>query len=68
MDRFVQVEHQPDFIRDMETGAILNINTDNIRKQKMILQQRRQEKQEIDHLKNEMSEIKSLLQQLLENK
>lgn len=66
MSRFVQVEHHPDLVRDLETGAILNINTDNIRKQKEILQQKRRERQEIDQLKNDVGEIKSLLQQLLE--
>ena len=68
MERFIRVEKHPDLVRDLETGAILNINTDNIRKQKQALLQKRKDKQEIDQLKNDVGEIKSLLQQLLEKK
>ena len=66
MSKYVRVENHPDLVRDKRTGAILNINKDNIRKQRKLLQQRKQEKQEIEQLQNDVSEIKSLLQQLLE--
>ena len=66
MNRYIQVENHPDLIRDRETGAVLNINIENIRKQKKLLDQRRKEQQEIDQLKNDVGEIKNLLRQLLE--
>lgn len=66
MSQFMFVENHPDLVRDKETGAILNINIENIKKQKELLRQRKQEKQEISQLKEEVGEIKSLLQQLLE--
>lgn len=66
MNRYVKVDSYPNFVRDRETGAILNINKDEIarkRQQKMLA---RQQADEIKTLKNEVSELKSLMKQLLE--
>jgi len=64
----VEVEGHPGFVRDMETGAILNINTSELNKMKRARAARRQKDNEVRDLKNEISEIKSLLTQLLEKK
>jgi len=64
----VEVEGHPGFVRDMETGAILNINTTELSKMKRARAARRNKDNEIQDLKNEVSEIKSLLMQLLEKK
>lgn len=61
-----KVEGHSDLVRDMESGAI--INTDNAAYQNYILMrnQKLKEKERIDNLENEMSEIKSLLKQLVD--
>jgi len=64
----VEVEGHPGFVRDMETGAILNINTSELNKVKRARAARRSKDNEIQDLKNEVGEIKSLLMQLLEKK
>jgi len=64
----VEVEGHPGFVRDMQTGAILNINTTELNKMKRARAARRNKDNEIQDLKNEVGEIKSLLMQLLEKK
>jgi len=64
----VEVEGHPGFVRDMETGAILNINKTELNKMKRARAARRNKDNEIRDLKNEVGEIKSLLMQLLEKK
>jgi len=64
----VEVEGHPGFVRDMETGAILNINKTELNKIKRARAARRNKDNEIRDLKNEVGEIKSLLMQLLEKK
>jgi DNA-binding transcriptional regulator GbsR (MarR family) len=66
MSRYIKIADRPDLVRDRRTGAILNINTREIQRQKEILRQKQAEKQEIQQLKNDVGEIKSLLHKLLE--
>ena len=54
----LKIEGHSDVMKDTETGAVININSneiENARKRKAI---RRQEKEEIENLKNEVSDIK----------
>ena len=63
---YIKIEGHRDLIRDNDNGAILNINKDEIsaaRKRKL---ERRQKEQEIVDLKNEVSEIKNMLNKLIE--
>ena len=63
---YKNVEGHSNLVRDTSTGAILNINKDEIsaaRKRKL---ERRQKEQEIVDLKNEVSEIKNMLNKLIE--
>lgn len=67
------VKDEPDFARDPESGAILNINrTDiqNAREQKRLRQMKRLEEQKlkakVDKLENDISDIKSLLSTIVE--
>lgn len=62
-----KIEGEPNFVKDSQTGAILNINTNEVARQKKLLDSRRQEKAELNQLKSDMSEIKALLSQLIEN-
>jgi len=63
---YIKVEGHSNLVRDGSTRAILNINKDEIsaaRKRKL---ERRQKEQEIVDLKNEVGEIKNMLNKLIE--
>jgi hypothetical protein len=67
------IEGQNDFVRQGEHGAILNINKEEIqaaRERKRLWKEEQTKKEklenEVDTLKQEMSEIKSLLSQIVE--
>ena len=69
----INIKNRPDLVRDMTSGAILNTNQGEyenylIRRQKKQEQQRLLENQEalINTLKNEVDELKSLVQMLLQ--
>lgn len=63
---YKKVEGHSDLIRDTETNAV--INTDKTAYQNYILlkNQKLKEKERLDKLENEVGEIKSLLQQLVD--
>ncbi len=62
----IPVKGNPNLYRDENSGAI--VNCDNIAYNEYVnsLRNRENQKKEIDSLKNEISEIKDLLKQLLE--
>jgi hypothetical protein len=65
---YLKVEGNSNLVRDTSTGAILNINKDEIsaaRKRKL---ERKQKEQEFENLKNDVTEMKSMLQKLIEGK
>lgn len=73
MDK-VKVEGFSDLVRDKRTGAVININrteSDLARQRKYNwraqLQEQKQLKSDVDQLKNDISDIKDLLTQLVEN-
>jgi hypothetical protein len=67
MTNYVPVKDHPDLVRDMNTGMILNINKSKTKQKKLEAAQRQKERQELDELKSDVSEIKMMLQKLLEN-
>ena len=63
---FLKVEGHEGYFRDTNTGAILNVNKEEIeaaRKRKAL---RQQQKQDINNLKNEVSDIKKILGTIIE--
>lgn len=62
----IPVEGNSNLYRDENSGAI--VNCDNVAYNEYVnsLQNRENQKKEIDNIKNEISEIKILLRQLLE--
>jgi hypothetical protein len=62
----IKVEGYTNLYRDEQTGAIINHDTMAYNNYVNSLHKRDSEKKEIDNIKNEISEIKSLLKQLLE--
>ena len=68
----IPVEGKQGLYRDPKTDAIILINSDEVEKRKRIKALKRknrlEQQQEIQNLKNEVSEIKDLLKQLLEKR
>lgn len=63
---YIPVEGNPGLVRDSATGAIINIDKSKAAKAKKARESILKEKEEIQELKNDVAEIKSLLKQLLE--
>lgn len=66
MNDYIKIKGHSDFVRDASSGAIININTGDIEKARLAKQAKKRQEQELQDLKNEMSEIKTLLRQLIE--
>ena len=69
----VKVEGHTDLVRDMNSGAVISINsteTENARqrkyRQQLEEQEQRELKSDVDQLKNDISVIKDLLTKLAE--
>lgn len=63
--KYIPVEGYKDFARDVTTGAIININHAAHLKAVKEKQKNQAKKKEFDDLKQEVSEIKDMLTQLL---
>lgn len=62
----VRVEGHSDLERDESSGAIVNTNIEQWKLAKLRKQRFKQQASEINNLKEEVSEIKSMLTQLME--
>lgn len=68
MSKLIKVKGLPDLARDPVSGAILNINKNQIesaRKAKAVV---RKNQSRIDQLENDISDIKNILLKMLEEK
>lgn len=72
MERFVKVNNAEGMVRDMTTGAVLNKNTSDyesyVRRRELLKKSKEQivkQTEEINNLKNELSEIKQMLLALM---
>jgi hypothetical protein len=66
MSKYVKVKDNEDLVRDKNNSAILNVDADALSKYKMRREQERKRNEEIDELKKDVSEIKSLLLQMID--
>lgn len=73
MTRLLPVENNPTMARDPNTQAIVSINSDELAQARLAKKKRRKQmaeqeqlKQDVDLLKNELSEMKDLLKKLIE--
>ena len=62
----IKVENHPGYVRDTLTGAILNTNVEEIRAAKARKAAKEKEKEDIKNLKNEVSDIKLMLNTIIE--
>jgi hypothetical protein len=63
--KVIPVQGNSSLARDAKTRAIVNINTSEIEQARQRKKAMKQKDNEIEQLKNDVSEIKELLQQLL---
>ena len=63
---YVKIEGHNGYVRDKKSGAVLNLNKSEIEAAKKRKQQRATKEQELDNLKNEVSDIKIMLTKLIE--
>jgi hypothetical protein len=62
----IPVQGHPNLYRDEKSGAIVNCDNLSYNQYVNSLQNRQNQRKEIDQLKDEIGEIKNLLKQLLE--
>ena len=63
---YIKVEGHSNLVRDTSTGAILNINKDEISASRKRKLERKQKEKEFEELKNEVSDIKIMLTKIIE--
>ena len=63
---YKKVEGHPGLIRDLETNAIINSDKSAYQNYVQLREQKLREKERLDKLENEVGEIKSLLQKLVD--
>ena len=62
--QYIPIEGQSELVKDISSGAILNINSDAINKARMRKIREAEKEKELVELKNDVSEIKQMLSQL----
>ena len=63
---YLKVKDYENLVRDKDTNVIININRSEIEQAKKRKAERIKKEQEINNLKNEVSEIKSMLTKVIE--
>lgn len=64
----IPVEGQPDLMRDPNTGAIINTNKSNAKIANEHAKKVANDRQRLENLENDMSDIKDMLKKLLKKK
>ena len=62
----LKVEGNPNLVKDMRTGAIINIDRNSVKDAKLLKSKMAKKEEEIETLKNDVAEIKSILNKLIE--
>jgi hypothetical protein len=65
-DKYIKVEGEIGLVRDRESGAILNTNVSEIKTAKIRKAHRRNKDAEMQKLKDDVQQIKSMLNQLMD--
>ena len=63
--RYINIDNAPGWKRDKTNNAVLNVNSIEIEKAKMAKKGKQSQRDEINTLKEEISEIKGLLKTLI---
>lgn len=67
IEKTIKIEGDSDFVRDPQTHAVINTNDTAYKNYIKAKNMRNRQRDEIDELKSEMKEIKSLLLSLIDN-
>ena len=65
MKKLIKVKDHPHLYRDEDTGAIINYDTLSYNQRIKKIEDQKTQKEELDHMKRDIEEIKSLLKQVL---
>ena len=65
--KHIKVKNEDHLYRDSDTGAIINTDRSSFEKYKRSKLKVQSMEQELDHLKSEISEIKSLLREIVKS-
>ena len=63
---YKKVEGHSDLVRDLSSGAVINNDRTAYQNYVLLREQKLREKERLDKLENEVGEIKSLLQKLVD--
>ena len=63
---YMKVEGHPGLVRDLESNAVINNDKTAYQNYIQLREQKLREKERLDKLENEVGEIKSLLQKLVD--
>ena len=66
MNNYIKIKGSSDFVRDKNTGAIININTKSMTASRQKKESWRKQREEFETLKNDVSDIKILLTKMVE--
>ena len=64
--KLIKTDNAPGFARDVETGAVININTSEIDQARKAKMKRRQKDLELQSLRQDVDQIKAMLTQIIE--
>ena len=67
MSEYIKVEQDPSFYKNLETGGVINVDDHSYSNYMKMKRKKEKKNEEIDQLKDELSEIKGLLKTLIEN-
>ena len=62
----IQVEGNPNLVKDITNGAVINVDKNSVKKAKLLKSKMAKKEEEIETLKNDVAEIKSILNKLIE--
>ena len=65
MKKLIKVKDHPHLYRDEDTGAIINYDTLSYNQRIKKIEDQKTQKEELDHIKRDIEEIKSLLKDFL---
>jgi hypothetical protein len=62
---YIKVRDNPNLVRDLKSGAILNMDEDMILKARERKRKKKQDQEELEKMKSDITEIKDLLSSLI---
>lgn len=68
INRYIRVDGHPGLVRDKNSGAILNVNSDEIARAKSRKKLWKSQQEELEMLRSDVAVMKEMLAKLLEDK